>query len=120
MTDETPTGVARAMKEPAKHSIFLPALLIALAVAGWSAFQTWQLIGERRFLSESMESQQPQIEQSEKVREALQKLSGGLNAIARSGNANATVVVEQLRRQGITFADEPALSGDGSEAAADQ
>ncbi len=106
MSDESPTDIVTVVKAAESKSIFLPALLLALAVTGWFAFQTVQLTQERIVLTAGLADQEPQIEQSEKLREALQKLATGLAGVARQGNANATIVVEQLRRNGVTIDEE--------------
>ncbi len=110
MSGEAPTDIVPALSAATGRSVFLPALLVALAVTGWSGFQTWQLVKERSALTNGIAEQTPQMEQSEKLRDALQKLASGLAAVAKQGNANATIVVEELRRNGITIDDEPAAA----------
>ena len=108
MSEESPTDIVPAVQPANSKGIFLPALLLAVAVTGWFGFQTVQLTQERLSLSNGIAEQTPQMEQSQKLRDALQKLATGLAAVAKQGNPNATVVVEQLRRNGITIDDEPA------------
>jgi hypothetical protein len=88
------------------QGIFLPLLLLAVAVVGWSSFQSVQLVIERNNLREAIGSQDTQVEQSRKLRTALESLGNGIAKLARSGNANATLVVEELRKRGITVEDE--------------
>lgn len=84
---------------------FLPILLLAVAVVSWSGFQTTQLVIERSKLREAISSQEAQMDQSGKLRERLQSLAGRVAKLARDGNANATIVVEELRKRGITLQD---------------
>lgn len=86
---------------------FLPLLLLAIAVIGWSGFQTSQLVIERSSLREAISSQEAQMDQSARLRERLQSLANRVALLARSGNANATIVVEELRKRGITLGDQP-------------
>jgi hypothetical protein len=82
---------------------FVPALLLALAVLSWTGFQTWQFLAEQSNLQLAIGNQQPQVQQSQKVRAALESLATRTARIAQSGNANATIVVEELRKRGITI-----------------
>jgi len=88
---------------PAGRSVFIPGLLLGLAVAGWSGFQTFQLVIERGNLAGALANQEPQVEQSRKVRAALESVATKTARIARDGNPNATVVVEELRKRGLTI-----------------
>lgn len=97
MSDEQ-TGAGAAHR-----SAFVPALLLAIAVLAWSGFQTFQLFGERNNFTTAITGQDPQMEQSRKVRAALENIATRTARIARAGNANATVVVEELRKRGITI-----------------
>ncbi|MCK6370074.1 MAG: hypothetical protein L6Q83_01910 [Gammaproteobacteria bacterium] len=84
-------------------SVFVPLLLLALAVAGWSVFQTTQLVRERANIAAAIDQQATQVEQSQKLRTRLESLATRTALLARDGNANATLMVEELRRRGITI-----------------
>lgn len=87
---------------------FIPALLLVIAVVGWAGFQTFQLVTERTTLTEGIASQDSQMEQSRKVRAALENIATRTARIAQAGNANATLIVEELRKRGISInADAP-------------
>ncbi len=88
---------------PDGYGAFLPALLLALAVTGWSAFQTGQLVRERGNLRTAIEKQETRVEQSKKLRSRVESLAAGLALLTREGNANATVMVEELRRRGFNI-----------------
>jgi hypothetical protein len=89
--------------ESARHSSFIPLLLLALTVAGWASFQTAQLYTGRNNFRETIATQEPQMEQSQKVRAAVESLATRTARLAQAGNANATVIVEELRKRGISI-----------------
>lgn len=95
----------------ARHDVFLPALLLVLAVLAWTGFQTFQFVTENGNLTVAVTNQQAQVEQSQKVRAALERLATRTARIAQAGNANATVVVEELRKRGITINPDAAPNG---------
>jgi hypothetical protein len=97
-------------------SAFLPVLLLAMTALFWNSFQCLQLVTERGNLQTVISEQTPQMEQSRKVREALESLSARTARLAKGGNANATIVVEELRKRGITI-DLDAPASDKPEAA---
>ena len=72
-----------------------------MAVAGWFGFQTVQLVKERSYLKQAESAQEPQIQQSMKVRSALDGLARDTAQLADRGNPNAKLLVEELRRRDI-------------------
>ena len=84
-----------------QRSPFIPVLLLALAVLGWAAFQTTQLVTGHGNLTAAIATQDPQMEQSKKVRAAVESIATRTARVAKAGNANATVIVEELRKRGI-------------------
>lgn len=88
------------------RSAFLPALLLAASVLAWNGFQAYQLLMERNSLTSVIADQEPRMEASQKVRAALESLATRTARIARAGNPNATIVVEELRKRGITISPE--------------
>jgi len=84
-------------------SPFLPTLLIALSLLSWLAFQGVQLGLEQRQLQLAQASLDPQHEAATKLRSALDALATATAKLAADGNANARVVVEELRKRGITI-----------------
>ena len=95
--------VDSATPRSALRSPFIPALLLALAVIGWTTYQTFQLVTGRTNLTAGIAAQAPQMEQSQKVRAALESIATRTANLARTGNANATVIVEELRKRGISI-----------------
>lgn len=82
---------------------FLPMLLIALSLLLWLGFQALQLAIEHRQLKQAHASLDAQHEAATKLRSALDALATATAKLASDGNANARVVVEELRKRGITI-----------------
>ncbi len=82
---------------------FIPMLILALSFAGWTIFQTTQLLHEKENLATLRVSQDKQIEDSKKLRDGLENLAKGTLALANRGNANARLIVDELRRRGVTI-----------------
>jgi hypothetical protein len=81
----------------------VPLLLLACAWVGWLAFQTYQLGGERQALSALKVSQTEPLEQSRKLRVALDSVAASTQRLADGGNASARLLVDELRKRGITI-----------------
>jgi len=87
----------------AATSMFIPALLLALAVVAWFAFQTVQLWREQQQLELMKTSLVPQEQAAAKLRASLDEVATATAKLSASGNPNARVIVEQLRNRGITI-----------------
>lgn len=88
---------------PTGRSSFVPVLLLAAALVGWFGFQTVQLIGERKQLDALHAAQNGQIEAANKVRASLDTVAAATARLADGGNVNARILVEELRKRGITI-----------------
>lgn len=84
-------------------SSFLPMLLLATSLVLWFAFQSYQLINERQQLASLRASQDAQVEAAGKLRASLDSVATATAQLADGGNVNARVIVEELRRRGITI-----------------
>ena len=84
-------------------SPFVPMLLVAVSLLSWLAFQGVQLGLEQRQLALAHESLDAQHAAATKLRAALDALATATAKLAADGNANARVVVEELRKRGITI-----------------
>ena len=79
-----------------------PALaLLTIAVVAWFGFQTFQLARERSALQVARISQEPTIEQAQRIRGQLDAITKGTLELAQQGNASATFIVEELARRGV-------------------
>jgi hypothetical protein len=87
----------------ARPTVFVPALLIALAIVVWFGFQTVQLVREWGQLSVAQSSLQPQEQNAIKLRASLDAVATSTVKLAAEGNGNARVVVEELRKRGVTI-----------------
>lgn len=85
------------------YSPFVPLLLLGCAMLGWMGFQTEQLMAERVNLDKARTSQTQPIEQSKKLRVALDSIAASTQRLADSGNASAKLVVDELKKRGITI-----------------
>jgi hypothetical protein len=85
------------------RSVFFPVLLLALTYLAWTIFQTVQLIREREALRSVQTTQEKQIEESKKLRGSLDKLARETQLLANRGNRSALLVVDELRKRGITI-----------------
>ena len=85
------------------RSYFIPLLLIAIALVIWAGFQTTQLLRERKYLKTVLTDQSPTVEQSQKLRGQLDSIAKGTLQLANQGNSNAKIIVEELRKRGVTI-----------------
>ena len=92
---------------PVSSSPFVPMLLATLALLGWLGFQTWQLMNDRQALQAGYASQQQTVENSGKLRASLDALAADTQRMADGGNPNAKLLVEELRKRGITINTSP-------------
>ncbi len=107
----SPTSAPLQRPQALEPTVFL-ALAIALAsMLGWMAFQSWVLLGERSALVQAAASQQQQVDASSKVRQQLDAVATGMQRLAASGNVNANIVVEELRKRGVTINLNPPTAG---------
>ena len=88
---------------PSMRGLFVPMLLLALSVVLWFGFQTYQLVNERQQLAALRASQDAQVEGATKLRASLDTLATATAQLADSGNASARIIVEELRKRGITI-----------------
>ena len=97
-----PDGEADAAPQTTT-SVFIPALLIALAVVAWLAFQTVQLLREQQQLELMKTSLLSQEQAATKLRASLDEVATATAKLAAGGNTNARTIVEQLRSRGVTI-----------------
>jgi hypothetical protein len=101
--DAAPGELERDGADAPARSAFVPILLTSLAVACSLAFQTVQLVRERRQLETLQASLLLQEQASLKLRASLDAVATATARLATQGNANARTIVEQLRNRGITI-----------------
>lgn len=91
------------------RSVFVPVLLLALAILVSLAVQAMFLVEEKRKLIAASAALEPQELAAGKIRASLDSLASGTAGLAAAGNPGARVIVEQLRSRGITI-NAPASS----------
>lgn len=90
---------------PRRHiySPFIPIVVLAAAFVAWLGFQGWQLVAERRQLGQARAQLEAPFESSTKLRASLDAVAAATAKLAEQGNANARVIVDELRRRGVTI-----------------
>lgn len=91
------------MTEQKPASLFVPVLLLALALVVWFGFQASQLYGERAQLASLRGGQDATYQNAQKMRAQLDSLASGTQKLADGGNKNAQAVVNALQQRGITI-----------------
>ncbi len=86
-----------------RRSAFVPLLLLALAVVAWLAFQAAQLLHEQQQLNLAQSMLLTQEQNAMKLRASLDAVATATAKLAAGGNANARVIVEELRKRGVTI-----------------
>lgn len=86
-----------------RRPVFMPCLLLSLAFAVWLGFQTYQLISERQQLKLLRVGQEFPMDAAAKLRGSLDVVATKTAKLAADGNANARVIVEELRKRGVTI-----------------
>lgn len=99
-------------------SAFVPVLILGLVMAAWFGFQATQLRAERDAMRELMTNQDKQVQESKKLRDSLDAVARGTAKLSDAGNPNARLIVEELKKRGVTInPDPPASSGDSGTSA---
>ena len=87
----------------AKLPIFVPLMLIVLALTVMTGFQTIQLNRERELLNERLTLQNEPLKESRNVRQQLHSMIAATAELAKNGNPNAQRIVDQLKKAGLTL-----------------
>ena len=82
---------------------FVPLLLLATGLLIWAGAQLAQLVNERATLKTLATNQAQPYAASQKLRAQLDAIASRTQRLADGGNANARLVVEELRKRGITI-----------------
>lgn len=91
---------ARTSTQP---TVFLPVLLLALAFVTWLAFQALQHVAEHRQLGAALAGLEAQQRAATRLRTSLDAMALATAKLASQGNPNARVIVEELRKRGVTI-----------------
>ena len=94
---------ARSAADQATRTAFVPLLLMALALFGWFGAQLYDAYQQRQTLLAAHGSQQQTVDNAGKLRQLLDALAADTQRLADTGNANAALLVTELRKRGITI-----------------
>ena len=92
------------------HSAFVPLLLAGLAVLVVLGWQTYLLASEREALNSAHAAQQQTVDNAGKLRASLDALAADTQRLAERGNANAALLVTELKKRGITINPQAAAA----------
>lgn len=98
-----PATSAAALPAGRLHGPFGPLLLALVALLTLLLHQLWQLDQERRQVAVLQQAAAPQLAAAQQLRQSLDQLAADTQRLADSGNAPARVLVDELRRRGITI-----------------
>jgi hypothetical protein len=98
------------------RSVFWPLLIFGVATASWSGFQAHQLVQEHDALKKLHANQEALVQNSIKLRAQLDGIAADTQRLADAGNANAQLIVNELRRRGVTINPDSPPVGGGAEA----
>ncbi len=85
------------------YNMFVPLLLAVVAVALWLGCQVVQLFKERAALNDTLAAQEKTIQEAKKLRDSLDAVARETALLADKGNQNAKVIVDELKKRGITI-----------------
>ena len=85
----------------------LPLALLALALFLMLAFQTVQLVRESETLATIDRNQDTPLQETARLRQAVDSLAGDIAQLAQSGNANAKQVIDEMAKQNIVLRPQP-------------
>ena len=100
---KTVVAMHAAMPAAQPRSAFVPVLLFGLAVLALLVWQTWVLVSERGALNTAFAAQQQTVDNAGKLRTSLDGLAADTQRLADRGNANAALLVTELKKRGITI-----------------
>ena len=103
----------RDLEATSSMSAFVPVLILGLVMAAWFGFQAAQLNAERDVMRGLMTNQDKQMGESKKLRDSLDAIARGTAQLSDAGNLNARLVIEELKKRGVTVnPNPPAASGE--------
>jgi hypothetical protein len=92
--------------------LLLPVMLLSIAFTGFLVFQTTLLLSDRASMITAYGEQAKTLEQVEKVRTQVSALVKGVVDLSQKGNKNAKTIVNDMKKAGINFEDQPKPGAD--------
>ncbi|MGD9944626.1 MAG: hypothetical protein AB7S98_15435 [Burkholderiaceae bacterium] len=100
---DSPSVPGPAPAAPYAAGPFVPLLLGGAALLLSFAYQTYQLWIEGDALRAAHVAQQQTVDNSARLRNSLDAIAADTRRLADSGNASARLIVDELRRRGVTI-----------------
>ena len=97
-----------------QSKISLTLALVVISWVAWVAFQSFQLVRERGNLQQVRANQEKPFQEAVKARERIDSINSDTAKLAAQGNANAQLVLAELRKRGITIDPNKKTSPPGS------
>lgn len=113
----SPARAAEPTAAAPVRSAFVPLLLGLTAMVTVLGHQAWQLEQVRRQLLVAREAAAPRLEAANQLRRSLDLLAADTQRLADGGHASARLLVEELRRRGITINVAASTAGTAAAAA---
>ena len=88
-------------------SAFLPIAILGIVMLAWFAFQAMQFRAERDAIRDATANQEKLVDEAKKLRDSFHAIARGAEELAEAGNPGARVIVEGLKKRGITIAPGP-------------
>ena len=92
-------------------SAFAPVLILGLVMLVWFGFQATQLRVERDAMVTAIASHDKQVQDSKKLRDSLDAVARGTAQLAEGGNPNAKLIVDELKKHGVTISPNQTPTG---------
>ena len=90
-------------KGTTKKGVFLPFLGLSIALLTLVFFQTSIFYMDREMIEAAKNNQHSAFEESKKARIQFESIVKGTARLAQDGNANAKIILNDLRKKGITI-----------------
>lgn len=91
----------------ANRSVFVPFLVLAAAFVIWTGFQSANLMREHDGLTTAHQGQTTQLAEAAKLRASLDSVASETRKLADAGNPDAKLIVDELKKRGVTIAATP-------------
>ena len=98
----------------AARGLFVPFLLLAVAVLAFLAFQALQLHRVHGSLAAKKAGQEERIEQAQGLRKQFDAVATDTARLAEGGNANAKRIIDELRKRGIRVNPDAVATTEGA------
>lgn len=100
----SPVPAPRPVAAPVPaRSPFVPLLISLLALLSYFGAQAWEIQRQRATLQGLHAGQQQTVDNAAKLRGSLDALASDTQRLATAGNANAGLLVDELRKRGVTI-----------------